>query len=48
MEVLLEDGTVGALDIDKAVVGSEVTVELQDENGNKIEKTGIVKEILTY
>lgn len=41
--VVLVDGTVGEVVSGIAEEGQEVTVELHDENGNTIEKTGIVK-----
>jgi hypothetical protein len=45
--VLLEDGTIGqASSIHDDIVGELWTVELQDENGNKIQKTGTIKEVL--
>jgi hypothetical protein len=43
--VALKDDTVGKTS-SKASVGQKVTIKLQDENGNIIEKTGIVKEVL--
>ena len=44
MVVLLNDMTVGK--IEYAEVGQVVTVSLNDENGNQIEKTGVVIEVL--
>ena len=44
MTVLLDCGTVGT--IENAIVGKIATVKLQDENGNFIEKTGVVMDIL--
>jgi hypothetical protein len=44
MTVLLTDGTVGK--IKSAEVGQNVTVLLNDENGNQIEVSGIIEEIL--
>ena len=46
MKVLLNDGTIG--EIEKAEEGQTVTVKLHDENGNFIEKEGVVIEILDY
>lgn len=45
MIVLLTDGTVGRVE-GPASVGDSVTVHLHDENGNPIERTGTVQEIL--
>ncbi len=46
--VLLEDGTVGVVDsIHSDIVGDLLTVELHDENGNKIETIGTVVEVLS-
>ncbi len=49
--VLLEDGTTGTLQIPadmapEEIVGAEMNIELSDENGMKLFKTGIVAEIL--
>ena len=44
--VMLTDGTVGRLWDGKAEVGTIVTVQLHDENGNRVRKTGEVKEVL--
>ena len=44
MIVLLQDGTTGS--IDNAVVGQAATIKAKDENGNFIEVTGVVQEIL--
>ena len=44
--VLLNDGTVGTLIVDSVDEGQNVTVDLQDENGNPITATGTVVEIL--
>jgi len=45
--ILLTDGTVGTLTTDKEPeYGATVTVELQDVNGDPIEKIGKVEEIL--
>ena len=44
--VLLQDQTVGTIDMDDLKVGDNVTVELHDENGMPIEVDGIVEEIL--
>ena len=43
--VVLENGTVGITE-KKVEIGQVVTVLLQDENGNYIEDTGKVEEIL--
>lgn len=45
MIVLLVDGTVGRVEC-PASVGDRVTVYLHDENGNPIERTGVVQEVL--
>ncbi len=46
-KVLLTDGTVGIADsIHSDIVGELFTVELQDENGNKIQTVGTVEEVL--
>lgn len=45
MIVLLTDGTVGRV-TSLASVGDRVTVYLHDENGNPIERTGTVQEVL--
>lgn len=45
MIVLLEDKSTGEIN-ENVSVGEEVTVTLHDENGNEIEKTGIIEEIL--
>jgi hypothetical protein len=45
MFVLLECNTVGFLD-KNALIGEIVTVSLHNENGQKIEKTGKIIEIL--
>ena len=44
-DVMLTDGTVGKMD-HTPTVGDDVTVHLHDENGNEIEKTGTVSDIL--
>ena len=47
--ILLEDGTTGnlvSIEQEKDFAGFLVTIELIDENGNYITKTGKVKEIL--
>ena len=44
--VLLEDGTTGTITEIPDLEGMTVTVELYDENGNLITKTGKVKEVL--
>lgn len=44
--VLLEDGTCGKVKSGVPQIGEEVTLELHDENGMTIEKSGIVSEIL--
>ena len=43
--ILLQDGTVGTTDYD-CEIGDTITVSLHDENGNNIEVTGIVEEII--
>jgi len=50
---VLEDGTVGTIDYDTicfqdavSFIGERVIVQLQDENGLAIEKSGILVEIL--
>lgn len=43
--VLLTDGTVGRV-ASPARVGDRVAVYLNDENGNPIERTGTVQEVL--
>lgn len=45
MTVLLTDGTVGRVER-PASVGDRVTAFLHDENGNPIERTGVVQEVL--
>ena len=46
-KVLLVDGTVGIADsIHADIVGELWTVELNDENGNKIQATGVIEEVL--
>lgn len=45
-DILLEGGTVGTIE-GSVNIGDIVTVKLFDENGNIIEATGTVKEILT-
>ena len=44
--VLLEDGTVGKVEREMLLDGDKVTVELNDDNGNTIMKTGWTREIL--
>ena len=51
--VRLSDDTVGAIDSDtiggqdaSAFIGETVTVHLHDENGNEIERDGILDEVL--
>ena len=45
--ILLTDGTVGTISADKEPeYGATVTVELQDVDGNFIQKIGKVEEIL--
>ena len=51
--VLLENGTVGTINDDTldgqsaySFIGERVNVHLHDENGNSIEKTGILSEVL--
>jgi len=51
--VVLNDGTVGTIDDDTVdyqdldnFIGERMTVRLYDENGNLIEKEGILKEVL--
>jgi hypothetical protein len=45
--LLLDDQTVGTIHQDTApTVGETVTVALHDENGNQIQKTGAVSEVL--
>jgi len=45
--VLLKDGTVGKItSVNPPFTGYEMTVTLSDENGNPIEVTGVVEEIL--
>ena len=44
--VVLENGTVGTTE-KKVEIGQVATVLLQDENGNDIEETGKVEDILT-
>jgi len=44
--VLLEDGTVGKVDREILHDGDKVTVELNDENGNTISKSGWVGVII--
>lgn len=43
--VLLKDGTVGKVD-DACEIGDTVNVSLHDENGMRIEVSGIVEDIL--
>ena len=43
---LLTDGTVGQFNGPEAEIGMEITVQLNDENGKIIFKTGIVEEVL--
>lgn len=46
-KVLLTDGTVGISDgIDENVIGKLWPVQVQDENGNKIQVIGTVEEVL--
>lgn len=48
--VRLSDDTCGKYYSDEEsidnLIGEDINVELDDENGNKIEKTGILEEIL--
>ena len=51
--VLLSDGTVGTINPDTidyqdvdGFIGEEMTVHLNDENGNPIERTGILEAVL--
>lgn len=51
--VVLDDGTVGTIDDDTVdhqdlndFIGKRMTVHLQDENGESIEKDGILTEVL--
>ena len=51
--VLLEDGTTGTINSDtidgqhaEAFVGEIVTVHLHDENGNPVEREGVLVEVL--
>ena len=51
--VVLNDGTVGTIDDDTVdyqdldnFIGKCMTVHLQDENGNNIEKEGVLTEVL--
>jgi len=45
--VLLSDGTVGKItSANPPYTGYEMTVTLRDENGNPLEVTGVVEEIL--
>lgn len=46
-KVLLSDGTVGRCygEIDSSIVGKLWPVEVQDENGNKIQVIGVVEEL---
>lgn len=47
--VRLQDDTCGTVLLQRKeddLIGEEVTVELNDENGNRIQKTGIVEDIL--
>jgi len=52
-DVLLTDGTVGTIDSDtidgqgpENFIGEVVRVKLQDENGNQIERDGILDAVL--
>ena len=46
-KVLLDDGTVGIADsIHGDIVGEWWTVELNDENGNKIQVIGTIEKVL--
>jgi D-mannonate dehydratase len=48
LTVLLEDGTVGiASSVHEDIIGQVWTVELKDENGNRIEEIGVIAEILS-
>lgn len=47
--VLLQDDTVGTISIDMpedALIGTQVTVDLHDENGMPIKASGTVVEVL--
>ena len=44
MQVITENGTVG--ETDSATIGEESTVRLHDENGNPIEITDIIVEVI--
>ena len=51
--VVLEDDTCGFIDSDsvdydcyESMVGDKLNIHLSDENGNPIEKIGVIKEIL--
>lgn len=46
--VMLKDGTVGKVDCLVVNVGELVTVDLRDENGMPIQKSGVIEEILDY
>ena len=45
MQVLLNDGTTGTTE--KATIGEIATIMLVNENGDFLEKSGIVEEILS-
>ena len=45
-DVLLKNGTVGRVWGSVPKIGDEAAVELSDENGNRIEKIGVISEIL--
>lgn len=45
--ILLKDGTIGNIKTSKEIVeGQKITVDLCDENGNEIQVTGKIEEIL--
>ena len=47
--VELEDNTIGGIETEMTeneIVGKEVTVSLNDENGMPIERTGVVVDVL--
>lgn len=43
---LLTDGTVGTASGKEMEPGTKITVELHDENGMPITKTGIIEEVI--